>query len=87
MLIRLFLLLVVARGSVFAQNDPSWSEPFPAFKIVGSFRTKGFVAEFVDIGRGRTEISFSIFGAKSDERSTAVELVSLARILVGRIRA
>ena len=36
MLIRMFLLLFLFAGSVLAQNDPSWSEPFPAFKIVSN---------------------------------------------------
>jgi len=36
MLIRLLTLLIVLAASLFAQNDPSWTEPFPAFKIVGN---------------------------------------------------
>src|SRR5690349_8593402 len=36
MLIRLLTLLIVFAASLFAQNDPSWTEPFPAFMIVGN---------------------------------------------------
>jgi metallo-beta-lactamase class B len=36
MVIRLFTLLCLLAGSALAQADPSWTEPFPAFKIVGN---------------------------------------------------
>lgn len=36
MLIRLLTLLTVLAPSLSAQTDPSWTEPFPAFKIVGN---------------------------------------------------
>jgi metallo-beta-lactamase class B len=36
MLIRMFVPLFLFAGSVLGQNDPSWSELFPAFKIVGN---------------------------------------------------
>src|SRR6516165_10451187 len=36
MIIRLLTLLCLVAGSALAQSDPSWTEPFPAFKIVGN---------------------------------------------------
>jgi metallo-beta-lactamase class B len=35
-LFRLLILILVTAGSAFAQNDPDWTEPFPAFRIAGN---------------------------------------------------
>jgi metallo-beta-lactamase class B len=32
----LLILMLAAAGGVFAQNDPEWTEPFPAFRIAGN---------------------------------------------------
>jgi metallo-beta-lactamase class B len=33
---RLFILVLAAAGSVFAQSNPEWTEPFPPFHIAGN---------------------------------------------------
>jgi metallo-beta-lactamase class B len=30
---RVLILVLAAAGSLFAQNDPEWTEPFPPFRI------------------------------------------------------
>jgi len=36
LVVRLITFLFLLSGSLLAQADPSWTEPFPAFKIVGN---------------------------------------------------
>src|SRR5258708_27839742 len=33
---RVLILILATAGSVFAQNDPAWTEPFPPFRIAGN---------------------------------------------------
>lgn len=33
---RIFILILAAAGSVFAQANPDWTEPFPPFRIAGN---------------------------------------------------
>lgn len=36
MLLRLLMLLVVLTGSMFGQDDPDWTTPFPPYRVVGN---------------------------------------------------
>jgi metallo-beta-lactamase class B len=36
MLLRLFLVSLVFTGSLFAENHPEWTQPFPPYRIIGN---------------------------------------------------
>jgi len=36
MISQVLILILATAGSVLAQNDPDWTEPFPPFRIVGN---------------------------------------------------
>jgi metallo-beta-lactamase class B len=62
MLIRLLTLLVLA-GSVLAQNDPSWTEPFPPYKIVGNVYyvgSRGLASYLITTSQGHILINSSL---------------------------
>ena len=62
MLIRLLTLLVLA-GSVLAQNDPSWTEPFGPYKIVGNVYyvgSRGLASYLITTSQGHILINSSL---------------------------
>ena len=61
-LIRLLTLLVFA-GSVLAQNDPSWTEPFGPYKIVGNVYyvgSRGLASYLITTSQGHILINSSL---------------------------
>jgi len=62
MLVRLLTLLVLA-GRVLAQNDPSWTEPFPPYKIVGNVYyvgSRGLASYLITTSQGHILINSSL---------------------------
>jgi len=59
-LFRAVLACVVLPGAALAQNDPSWTEPFPAFHIAGNLYyvgSKGLASYLVTTPRGNILIN------------------------------
>ena len=59
-LFRLLILILATAGSAFAQNDPEWTEPFPAFRIAGNLYyvgSKGLASYLVTTPQGNILIN------------------------------
>jgi metallo-beta-lactamase class B len=57
---RALILILAIAGSVFAQNDPDWTEPFPPFRIAGNLYyvgSKGLASYLVTTPQGNILIN------------------------------
>src|SRR5215469_11382475 len=63
MMIRSFTVLCLLMGSAVAQADPSWTEPFPPFKIVGNVYyvgSRGLASFLITTPQGHILINSSL---------------------------
>lgn len=63
MLIRLLTFLLLLTPSLIAQNDPSWAEPFPPFKIVGNVYyvgSRGLASYLITTSQGHILINSNL---------------------------
>src|SRR5215469_18680875 len=63
MMIRSFTVLCLLMGSAVAQADPSWTEPFPPFKIVGNVHyvgSRGLAAYLITTPQGHILINSNL---------------------------
>src|SRR5215469_2412697 len=63
MMIRSFTVLCLLMGSAVAQADPSWTEPFPPFKIVGNVHyvgSKGLASYLITTPQGHILINSNL---------------------------
>jgi len=63
MLIRLLTFLLLLTPSLIAQSDPSWTEPFPPFKIVGNVYyvgTRGLASYLITTSQGHILINSNL---------------------------
>ena len=77
MLIRLLSLLLIVTASVFAQNDPSWTEAFPAFKVVGNVYyvgSRGLASYLVTTPQGHILINSNLENSVPQIRSSIEKL-------------
>lgn len=77
MLIRLLTFLLVLTASLFAQNDPSWTEPFPPFKIVGNVYyvgSRGLASYLITTPQGHILINSNLESSIPQIRSSIEKL-------------
>src|SRR5262249_42422050 len=77
MLTRLLTFLLVLTGSLFAQNDPSWTEPLPAFKIVGNLYyvgSRGLASYLITTPQGHILINSNLESSVPQIRSSVEKL-------------
>jgi len=77
MLIRQLALLLVLTASLFAQNDPSWTEPFPPFKIVGNVYyvgSRGLASYLITTPQGHILINSNLESSIPQIRSSIEKL-------------
>jgi len=77
MIIRLLALLCLLVGSALAQSDPSWTEPFPAFKIVGNVYyvgSRGLASYLIVTPQGDILINSNLQSSAPQIRSSVEKL-------------
>jgi metallo-beta-lactamase class B len=77
MIVRLFTLLSLLAGSVLAQTDPSWTEPFPAFKIVGNVYyvgSRGLASYLIATPQGHILINSNLASSAPQVRDSVEKL-------------
>ena len=77
MLTRALTFLLVLTASLIAQNDPSWTEPFPPFKIVGNVYyvgSRGLASYLIATSQGHILINSNLESSVPQIRSSIEKL-------------
>lgn len=77
MIVRLFTLLSLLAGSALAQTDASWTEPFPAFKIVGNVYyvgSRGLASYLITTPQGHILINSNLASSAPQIRDSVEKL-------------
>jgi hypothetical protein len=80
------LILLLAAGGAFAQNDPEWTEAFPAFRVAGNLYyvgSKGLASYLVVTPAGNILINSDL---EAGESGTDGKFPRALRIESGAIR-
>ena len=77
LVIQLITLLSLLTGSLLAQSDPSWTEPFPAFKIVGNVYyvgSRGLASYLITTPQGHVLINSNLESSPPQIRDSVEKL-------------
>ena len=77
LVIQLITLLSLLTGSLLAQSDPSWTEPFPAFKIVGNVYyvgSRGLASYLITTPQGHILINSNLESSPPQIRDSVEKL-------------
>src|SRR5215469_11073784 len=77
MMIRSFTVLCLLMGSAVAQADPSWTEPFPPFKIVGNVYyvgSRGLASYLITTPQGHILINSNLESSPPQIRQSVEKL-------------
>ena len=77
LVIQLITLLSLLAGSLLAQSDPSWTEPFPAFKIVGNVYyvgSRGLASYLIATPQGHVLINSNLESSPPQIRDSVEKL-------------
>ncbi len=75
--ISLFILALFLAGNLLAQADPSWTEPFPAFKIVGNVYyvgSRGLASYLITTPKGHILINSNLVSSVPQIRDSVEKL-------------
>lgn len=77
LVIQLITLLTFLTGSLLAQSDPSWTEPFPAFKIIGNVYyvgSRGLASYLITTPQGHILINSNLESSPPQIRESVEKL-------------